>query len=110
VHVGVVAHDGPSSARVVIPPANVGGASGDGLRCAEASDLPRISSDRLSGSYSRFSSISYASTSRSRRSSQVVTVSSNMWKVETSITCGSLHHTPQFAIANGVGRDVGHYA
>jgi hypothetical protein len=37
----------------------------------------------------RFCSIRYASTSRSRWSSQLVTVSSNIWTVETSITSRS---------------------
>jgi hypothetical protein len=44
------------------------------------------------------SSIRYAKTSRSRRSSQLVTVSRNIWEVEMSITCGSLHHTRDLAL------------
>jgi hypothetical protein len=103
--------------RTPLPPATLGAAPSCKLQGVKPN--ARAASFRRSSPVSRrrrlptcrrktrFSSIRYANSSRSRRSSQRVTVSSNIWKAETSITAGSLHD-PDFAWQQR-GRGVGHY-
>ena len=85
-------------------------------RCARAASCRSSSSVRRKRRppscrrSTRFSSIRYASISRSWRSSQLVTVRSDMRRAETSITDRSLRHCRHFlAFTTRSAETVGHY-